>query len=115
MFFNRFKALCDEKGISVYRACTDIGLNRSAVAKWKSGGKPNGTTASRLADYFGVTTDYLLEQTEQRAPTESRPAVSDEDIKFALFGGSGEITDAMYEEVKQFAAFLKQREARKKE
>ena len=115
MFFNRFKALCDEKGISVYRACTDIGLNRSAVAKWKSGGKPNGTTASRLADYFGVTTDYLLEQTEQRAPTESRPAVSDEDIKFALFGGSGEITDAMYEEVKQFAAFLKQREAGKKE
>ena len=115
MFFNRFKALCDEKGISVYRACTDIGLNRSAVAKWKSGGKPNGTTAARLADYFGVTTDYLLEQTEQRAPTESRPAVSDEDIKFALFGGSGEITDAMYEEVKQFAAFLKQREAGKKE
>ena len=115
MFFNRFKALCDEKGISVYRACTDIGLNRSAVAKWKSGGKPNGTTASRLADYFGVTTDYLLEQSEQRAPTESRPAVSDEDIKFALFGGSGDITDAMYEEVKQFAAFLKQREAGKKE
>ena len=115
MFFNRFKALCDEKGISVYRACTDIGLNRSAVAKWKSGGKPNGTTAARLADYFGVTTDYLLEQTEQRAPTESRPAVSDEDIKFALVGGSGEITDAMYEEVKQFAAFLKQREAGKKE
>ena len=115
MFFNRFKALCDEKGISVYRACTDIGLNRSAVAKWKSGGKPNGTTAALLADYFGVTTDYLLEQTEQRAPTESRPAVSDEDIKFALFGGSGEITDAMYEEVKQFAAFLKQREAGKKE
>ena len=113
MFFNRFKALCDEKGISVYRACTDIGLNRSAVAKWKSGGKPNGTTAARLADYFGVTTDYLLEQTEQRAPTESRPAVSDEDIKFALFGGDGEITDAMYDEVKRFAAFLKQREAGK--
>ncbi len=113
MFFNRFKALCDEKGISVYRACTDIGLNRSAVAKWKSGGKPNGTTASRLADYFGVTTDYLLEQTEHREAV--RPAVSDEDIKFALFGGSGEITDAMYEEVKQFAAFLKQREAGKKE
>ena len=113
VFFNRFKSLCDEKGISVYRACTDIGLNRSAVAKWKSGGKPNGTTASRLADYFGVTTDYLLEQTEHREAV--RPAVSDEDIKFALFGGSGEITDAMYEEVKQFAAFLKQREAGKKE
>lgn len=110
MFFNRFKALCDEKEISVYRACTDIGLNRSAVAKWKAGGQPNGTTAAKLADYFGVTTDYLLGQTNER--TAAR-AVSDEDIKFALFGGSGEITDAMYDEVKRFAAFIRQREETK--
>ena len=39
----------------------------------------------------------------------------DEEIKFALFGGDGEITDAMFDEVKQFAAFVKQREAGKKE
>ena len=111
MFFNRLKQLCDEKGISVYRACTDIGLNRSAVAKWKSGGTPNGTTASKLAEYLGVTTDYLLEQTNEKTPGEDSRAVSDDDIKFALFGGDGEITDAMYEEVKRFAAFIKQREA----
>ena len=113
MFFNRFKDLCDEKNISVYRACTDIGLNRSAVAKWKAGGRPNGTTAAKLADYFGVTTDYLLEQSDDKAPSEPRRTVSDEDIKFALFGGSGEITDAMYDEVKRFAAFIRQREENK--
>ncbi len=113
MFFNRFKALCDERNISVYRACTDIGLNRSAVAKWKSGGRPNGTTAAKLADYFGVTTDYLLEQTDERAPATPVRTVSDEDIKFALFGGDGEITDAMFDEVKRFAAFIRQREENK--
>ena len=111
MFFNRLKALCDEKGISVYRACTEIGLNRSAVAKWKNGGKPNGSTAAKLAEFFGVTTDYLLEQTDEKTPAEAQRAVSDDDIKFALFGGDGEITDDMYEEVKKFAAFLKQRKA----
>ncbi len=110
MFFNRFKALCDERNISVYRACTDIGLNRSAVAKWKDGGKPNGTTAGRLAEYFGVTTDYLLGQSDTREPART---VSDADIKFALFGGDGDITDEMYEEVKKFAAFVKEREGRK--
>ena len=115
MFFNRFRALCDRRGVSVYRACTDIGLNRSAVAKWKSGGKPNGSTAAKLADYFGVTTDYLLGQSEESAPEAKPRVVSDEEIKFALFGGDGEITDAMYDEVKQFAAFIKQREAGKKE
>ena len=111
MFFNRFKALCEERNISTYRACTDIGLNRSAVAKWKDGGKPNGTTAAKLADYFGVTTDYLLGQAEQRLANPKQ--VSDEDIKFALFGGDGEITDAMYEEVKRFAQFIKDRESQK--
>ena len=115
MFFNRFKQLCDGKNISVYRACTDIGLNRSAVAKWKAGGKPNGSTAAKLADYFGVTTDYLLGQSQEKAPAEKPRAISDEEIKFALFGGDGEITDAMFEEVKQFAAFVKLREAEKKE
>ena len=39
--------------------------------------------------------------------------VTDEEINFALFGGDGDITDAMYEEVKRFAAFIKQREAGK--
>ena len=113
MFFNRFKALCDERNISVYRACTDIGLNRSAVAKWKAGGRPNGTTAAKLADYFGVTTDYLLGQTDERIAGEKPRTVSDEDIKFALFGGDGEITDAMYDEVKRFAAYIRQRERSK--
>ena len=115
VFFNRFKSLCDEKGISVYRACEAIGLNRSAVAKWKAGGRPNGTTAGKLADYFGVTTDYLLGQSDEKTPAAAQRAVSDDEIKFALFGGDGEITDEMYEEVKQFAAFIKRREADRKE
>ena len=37
-----------------------------------------------------------------------------EEIKFALFGGSEDVTDEMYEEVVQFARFVKDREARKK-
>ena len=113
MFFNRLKELCDQKQISVYRACTDIGLNRSAVAKWKNGGKPNGSTAALLADYFGVTTDYLLGQSKEKVPADKTRVISDEEIKFALFGGDGEITDAMYEEVRRFAAFVKERKSQK--
>ena len=40
--------------------------------------------------------------------------VSDDDIKFALFGGSDEITDEMYEEVKRFAAYVRARELERK-
>lgn len=48
---------------------------------------------------------------------EGRPTDEDalnREIKFALFGGSEDITDEMFEEVRQFALFVKEREARKK-
>ena len=60
MFFDRLKALCDNQNISPYKVCEAIGLNRAAVAKWKKGSIPNGSTAAKLANYFGVTTDYLI-------------------------------------------------------
>ena len=65
MFFARLKKLCDERSISPYKACTDVGLNRAAVAKWKKGSKPNGSTAMKLAEYFNVSVDYLLGQDDE--------------------------------------------------
>ena len=48
--------------------------------------------------------------------TESgRRGVSDADIKFALFGGDGDITDEMFDEVKRFAQFVKHRQADQKQ
>lgn len=74
MFFDTFSMLCEQKGVSLYKACTENGLNRSAVAKWKGGAIPNGSTLATLAKYFGVTTDYLMGFTldAQIAITESK-------------------------------------------
>ena len=119
MFFDIFKNLCDAKGVSCKRAASEMGFSNSITTKWKkTGATPQGDTLQRIADYFGVTTDYLLGQETEKAPTQDgEREVSDEDIKFALFGGDGEITDAMYEEVKRFARMVKLREEaeRKKE
>ena len=73
MFYDLFCRLCQEKGVSVTRATVDIGLSRTIGSKWKrTGATPNGETLSRIAEYFGVTTDYLLRggqlpETEQAA------------------------------------------------
>lgn len=116
MFFDVFQALCNKKGISCKKAADEIGLSNSITTKWKkTGATPGGETLHRIAVYFGVSTDYLLGKETEKAPTEtSERRVSDDDIKFALFGGDGEITDAMYEEVRNFAAFVKRREDDKK-
>lgn len=116
MFFDRFEALCKQKNVSKQKACLDCGLSRTAWNKWRAGATPNGDALQALADYFGVTTDYLLTGEEtKKAPTDGERSINDDDIKFALFGGDGEITDAMYEEVKRFAQMVKLREEAEKE
>ena len=116
MFYDRFKQLCDHKGVSCNKAALEIGLSNATPTKWKkTGATPVGETLDKIAAYFGVSTDYLLGKENKKAPiTNGERSVSDDDIKFALFGGSGEITDAMYREVKEFAALVKLREEMRK-
>lgn len=61
-------------------------------------------------DLRAIWEEWNAVQQHKEASTEQAHRVMDkEEIKFALFGGDGEITDAMYEEVLQFAAFVKNR------
>ncbi len=45
-----------------------IGLNKSNATFWKKGSIPKGETLQKLADYFGVSVDYLLEKTDFPRP-----------------------------------------------
>lgn len=114
--YENINALCLKNGIKPSKLCADVGLSRGLITDLKMGRK-NGVsavTAQKIAAYFGVSVGYLLGE-EEKAPADAgKRSVSDDDIKFALFGGDGEITDEMYDEVKRFAAYIKQREGDKK-
>ena len=114
MFFDRFESLCKQKGVSKQKACIDCGLSRTAWNKWKAGAIPNGDAVQSLADYFGVTTDYLLtgEETKKAPTQEGERKVSDDDIKFALWG-TREIDDDVLDRVRQFAKFAQENEKNK--
>ncbi len=114
--YETINSLCNERGIKASKLCSDIGISRGLITDLKMDRKSGVTaiTAQKIASYFNVSVGYLLGE-EEKAPTATgERSVSDDEIKFALFGGDGEITDAMYEEVRRFAAFIKQREADKK-
>lgn len=108
-FYDRFVQICSLRGISPTKAAQDAGISKSLVTKWKTQGitQPTGAVIAKLAAYFDLSIPELMGEAAQ-------PAVTEEDIKFALFGGDGEITDEMYEEVRSFAAFVKEREAAKR-
>ena len=113
MFYDRFAYLCKERGLSVSRAATEAGISKSLVTKWKSNKVevPSPEVLTKLSKYFNIQISELLGESAESAPAESHShKITDEQIQFALFGGQDEITEAMFEEVKKFAAFIKQRE-----
>lgn len=110
--------LLQERGISGAQMSADLGMSRSFMTELRKG-RAKGIkleTAQKIAEYFGVSVDYLIGEETEKAPAESgKREITDQDIMFALFRGSEtEITDAMYEEVKNFAEYVAQREAAKK-
>ena len=110
-------ALCEQRGIKGGKMCTDLGISKGLLTDLKMGRRTgvSAVTAQKIADYFGVSVGYLLGSETEKAPAnDGKRTVSDDDIKFALFGGNGEITDAMFDEVKRFAEMVKLREDSKK-
>ena len=62
MFYEIYANLCKEKGKSPSRVALELGINKSTVSVWKSKGTtPQTEILQKIADYFGVSLDYLLE------------------------------------------------------
>ncbi len=60
MFYDRFIELCKESGKSPSAVAKELGLNNSSSTAWKRGSTPKSETLQKLANYFGVSVDYLL-------------------------------------------------------
>ena len=68
VFFDNFKMLCDKKGISVSKAAEEIGFNKATVTWWKKEKlTPRSENLQKIANYFGVSTEYLLTGKEKTA------------------------------------------------
>jgi transcriptional regulator with XRE-family HTH domain len=74
VFFDTFVKLCEEKGVKPSRALTDAGVPKSAYSYWRTeasfgnDAKPTNQNAVKLAQYFGVTVDYLLTGNQKENP-----------------------------------------------
>ena len=110
MLQNRLKELRTQKGISQRALGEILNMSQQAIAKWEIGtASPDPVMLNKIADYFNVTVDYLTGHTNIKNLDKPIQTVSEDDIKVALFGGSGEVTDEMWDEVKNFAEFVKKK------
>ena len=110
--YDRIIELCKEKGVSGSRMCLDLGLSKSTLSDIKSGRKKGVSTATaqKMAAYLGVSVDYLLGEETQKAPADNgKRSVSDDDLKFALFGDCENVSDDDLADVLRYAAFVQER------
>lgn len=70
----RLKELRKEHKISQQKLADHLDVARSTVAMWEIGpNQPDSDMLLRIADYFDVTVDYLLERTEESNAADAIP------------------------------------------
>ena len=65
MFWTRFVQLCAERNTKPNPVAKELGISSGAVTSWKNGSVPHSTTLNKIADYFKVSTTYLLGLTDE--------------------------------------------------
>ena len=70
MFGIRLKALRKERGITQEKLAEEISVDRSSVGKYEGKSKviPSEEVRQAIAEYFGVSVDYLMGKTDNRYP-----------------------------------------------
>lgn len=53
------KMLCKKNGVSVSFLEKELGFSNASISKWKKSA-PGAESVKKVADYFGVTIDYLI-------------------------------------------------------
>ncbi len=66
MFWEIFYDLCENKNMKPLQVVRELNISAGSTTKWKNGSVPNGNTLQKLAEYFNVTVDYLLGNTEKK-------------------------------------------------
>lgn len=100
-FAERLCALRDEKKANNSKVAGDIGVSDSLFGSWcRNEKKPSFENILRLADYFGVSVDYLLGRSNER---QSVSGLSEQEVSLlGLFRDlpSDALRDMVYQQVR---------------
>jgi transcriptional regulator with XRE-family HTH domain len=87
VFFERLSELCHENKTSPNAVARKLSISSGSITAWKKGSYPRTETLQRLADYFKVSSDYLMGKVDEPNRASSSANVSAEPQ------GKGEIVD----------------------
>ena len=77
VLYQRIVELCNERGISIYKLESDLGMGNSSIRKWRQA-SPSMDKVLKVATSFDVSVDYLLGRTDVKSSISE--ILSDDDI-----------------------------------
>lgn len=96
-FISQIETLLKENGISKKKMLADLGLSINSFTNWsKRGTIPSAKVLDEIANYFGVSVDYLLGRDLSPAPEKSS-------VVSALLS---ELSDSEIADVEQYIRFI---------
>lgn len=108
-FKERFIQLRKELGLTQEQLAEKLGMGytRTAISAWEVGrNEPSNIDTVKIADFFGVSTDYLLGKTDIRN--------IEEDFKFAYHKEIEGLTEDEIKEALEFYKMVKNRKNKEK-
>lgn len=64
--YKKYKELLDKSNKTSYQVSKATGISQTAFSNWKSGrSEPGLESLKKLADYFGVSIEYFLEEEKE--------------------------------------------------
>ncbi len=98
----RLRLLREERKMAQKEIASLLGITYSAIGKYESdSNKPSSNTIDRLADFFQVSTDYLLGRTDIRIPVDKIMAEHNEMI--------ADLPEEARKEILDFVNFIRQK------
>lgn len=80
MYYENFEKLCISRGIRPGTVSKGTGISTATLTSWKQGKyTPKQDKLQKIADYFGVTVDYLMTGEEASEQKEKSPELTAKD------------------------------------
>lgn len=74
-----FEQLLQKYGVTSYKVSKETGVTQTSLSNWKSGrNTPSTKTLQKIADYFGVSVDYLMNGKEEPKEKSKKLTARDE-------------------------------------
>lgn len=104
---DNIRRLCRERQVKNKELAAYLGIKGNVISEW-FGGRCRSFTkyVHAIAAFFSLPVEALTKGELSASTTDNDTQKA---LKLALFGGDGEVTDEMWEEVRNFAAYVKEK------